>query len=75
MPAGEPASPYCRIAADLRAAIACGALGPGDALPTTVELAVRYGVAPSTAHRAIAELTAAGEVHMTRGKRAVVAAA
>jgi hypothetical protein len=27
----------------------------------------RYGVAPSTAHRAMADLTAAGDVHVTRG--------
>jgi hypothetical protein len=68
----EHASPYRRIAADLRAAIACGALKSGDPLPPVAELATRYGVAPSTAHRAIAELTASGSVTATRGRRATV---
>ena len=49
-------SPYQRIAADLRAAIRCGALIPCDPLPTVKTLAARYTVAESTAHRAIAEL-------------------
>jgi integrase len=66
--------PYRRIATDLIAAIVCGALKPGSALPPVVELAERYGVAPSTAHRAIAELTSAGLVVASRGSRAKVAA-
>jgi integrase len=71
--AEEPAAPYQRIAAGLRAAIMCGALGSGDLLPTEKVLAERYGVAVSTAHRAIAELTSAGLVVASRGKRAAVA--
>jgi hypothetical protein len=70
--AGEPAAPYLRIAADLRAAITCGALRPGDQLPPIKELAARYNVALSTAHRAIAALASAGEVNATRGRRASV---
>jgi len=73
--AEEDASRYQRIAADLRAAIRCGALTPGQQLPTEVDLSNRYGVAPSTAHRAIAELTAAGLISVSRGRRAVVTAA
>ena len=69
--ANQP-SPYRQIAADLRAAIACGALNPGDPLPPVTELATRYGVAPSTAHRAISDLTTTGSVAASRGKRAVV---
>lgn len=72
-PATEDAAPYLRIAADLRAAITCGALGPGDALPTHVDLMARYGVSAGTAHRAVQELATSGLVHVSRGKRAVVA--
>jgi site-specific recombinase XerD len=71
----EKDPPYLRITADLRAAIACGALRPGDALPTVAELASRYGVAPSTAHRAVAELSSAGLAVVSRGSRATVAVA
>jgi integrase len=79
LPAGEPAapdetgSPYQRIAADLRAAIRCGALQPGDPLPTNKDLAARYGVSVATAHRAVELLTSGGEVLTSRGKRATVA--
>ena len=67
----EP-SPYLRIAADLRAAIRCGALDVGDALPTIKDLATRFGVSVATAHRATWELAAAGQAEASRGKRAVV---
>ncbi|MGH3464758.1 MAG: GntR family transcriptional regulator [Kribbellaceae bacterium] len=46
--------PYQRIAADLRGAIDSGR--PGELLPSEKELATRYGVAASTAHRAVAVL-------------------
>jgi Site-specific recombinase XerD len=69
----EASPPYVRIAADLRAAIACGALRPGDPLPTVADLATRYEVALSTAHRALAELTSTGAAEASRGKRARVA--
>jgi len=72
-PADDEASPYRAIAADLRAAIRCGALRPGDVLPTVKELAARYGVAVGTAHRAVAQLTEADQATASRGKRAVVA--
>ncbi|MEJ3657167.1 tyrosine-type recombinase/integrase [Actinomycetes bacterium KLBMP 9759] len=65
-------NPYQRIAADLRAAITCGAFRSGDQLPTVEELGTRYGVAPSTAHRAIAELSAGGFVLVSRGRRATI---
>jgi hypothetical protein len=70
---GGQASPYRQIATDLRAAIACGALKPGDALPPVTDLAGRYGVAPSTAHRAITDLADDGAVTVSRGRRAIVA--
>lgn len=46
----EPPSPYHRIAADLRGAIACGALRPGDPLPTVAQLQDRYEVSAGIAH-------------------------
>jgi len=71
--ASQVRSPYQRIAADLRAAIACGALRPGDHLPTVETLSARYGVATGTAHRAVAELHQRGLVTVSRGRRATVA--
>ena len=68
----EDASPHRRITADLRGAIACGAIQPGDLLPTLAEIARRYNVATSTVHRAFATLKGAGLIEVTRGKRAVV---
>jgi integrase len=66
--------PYAEIARDLRGAIACGVLREGDQLPTMKALAKRYGVAVSTAHHAVALLSDAGYVDVTRGRRAVVLA-
>jgi integrase len=71
----DGASPHRRIAADLRGAIACGALRPGDPVPTLADIARRYDVATSTAHRALTALRQAGLIHITRGKRGVVAVA
>ncbi|MGL5826330.1 MAG: tyrosine-type recombinase/integrase [Nocardioides sp.] len=67
-----PRGPYDRIAADLKAAIRCGALRPGDQLPTIKDLAARYQVAPSTVHRAFALLKDGGLVMVARGQRATV---
>ncbi|MGH3679789.1 MAG: GntR family transcriptional regulator [Natronosporangium sp.] len=74
-PVTEDSAPYLRIGADLRAAIRCGALQPGDQLPTVADLATCYGVAFGTAQRAVAELAKAGEITVSRGQRARVAAA
>ncbi|CAL9611565.1 Tyrosine recombinase XerC [Actinosynnema sp. ALI-1.44] len=70
--APEITGPYRQIAADLRGAIACGVLRPGDLLPTVTDIRTRYGVSAGTANRAVAELKAAGLVSASRGKRAVV---
>jgi integrase len=70
----EDLQPYQRIAADLRGAIDAGILSPGDPLPTEKSLAERYGVASSTAHRAVALLVAAGLASASRGQRATVTA-
>ena len=69
----DDGAPHRRIAADLRAAIRCGAYAPGDQLPSEASLADRYGVAASTAHRATSLLSDAGEVTVSRGRRARVA--
>ena len=61
------------IAADLRAAIRCGALEVGEPLPAVKTLATRYSVSVATAPRALSELTAPGEAEASRGSRAVVA--
>lgn len=74
-PAVDEGAPYHQIAVDLRGAIHCGALKPGDPLPTMKEIAQQYKVAPSTAHRAVAVLTSAGIVSASRGRRATVAKA
>jgi integrase len=73
--AEEKTSPYQQIAADLRAAIRCGAYAPGDHLPSEASLADKYGVALSTAHRALAVLSEAGEAVVSRGRRASVSPA
>ena len=65
--------PYLAIAADLRAAIRCGALPAGDPIPTIKTLAERYQVSEGTAHRAVAVLSTAGDVSVSRGRRARVA--
>jgi integrase len=65
------ASPYQRIAADLLGAITCGALASGDPIPAVKTLAKKYGVAFSTAQRAVA-LLAAGYVTIRPGRRTVV---
>ncbi|RSN31344.1 site-specific integrase [Amycolatopsis sp. WAC 04169] len=68
----RPRCPYETIAAELRTAIADGTLTPGSALPTIQELATIHHVAPSTAHRAIAQLTRQHLITVTRGCRARV---
>ena len=69
-PAG---SPHLKITNDLRGAIESGVLRPGDTLPTLKDLAARYGVTASTAHRAISVLVAEQLCAVSRGRRATVA--
>jgi integrase len=66
-------SQYERIAGDLRGAIVCGVLKPGDVLPPLADLAGRYAVGFNTAQRAVQMLKKAGLVTVRRGRRAVVA--
>ncbi|WP_460653550.1 GntR family transcriptional regulator [Kribbella endophytica] len=73
LPREESNAPYTRIAADLRGAIASGVLKPGDSLPAVKELADRYSVSASTAHRAIVYLSNLGLVVIRTGKPTRVA--
>jgi integrase/DNA-binding transcriptional regulator YhcF (GntR family) len=63
---------YQRVAADLRGAIACGVLKPGDPLPAFHVLADRYDVVANTVQRAVKILENEGLVSVSRGRRAVV---
>lgn len=72
MPADDDSNPYRRIAADLRGAIACGALAPGETLPPFAILADLYEVSFGTAQRAVALLREEGLISVCRGRRAVV---
>jgi DNA-binding GntR family transcriptional regulator len=64
----EPVPQYRSMAADLRSMIESGKLRPGDALPSEMALADRYGVARGTARHALAELEGAGLVESVHGK-------
>lgn len=67
-------SPSLRVAADLRALIASGALAPGDRVPSTREIVRRWGVAVATATRSLAVLRAEGLVRPVPGVGTVVLA-
>ena len=69
----EEQHPYQKIASDLRGAIESGILAAGDALPAEKTIAARYGVAASTAHRAIELLVKSGLVRSASGQRTLVA--
>jgi integrase len=71
----EDASPYQRIAADLRGAINSGILAEGDPIPTLTAIAKKYGVAVGTAQRAVALLASSGHVTVRSGRRTLVARA
>jgi len=61
----EPA--YLRIAADIRAQITAGDLGPGAKIPTETALMERYGVSRTVAKYAILVLKGEGLVEGRRG--------
>ena len=62
---------YLDVAAGLRSAIASGRLGVGDTVPTVTELAAHYGVARSTAQRAVSLVGQKGRI-VRAGHRWVV---
>jgi GntR family transcriptional regulator len=55
-----PVAPWRQILAQLRAEIDSGGLAPGDRVPSIVELSQTYGVAETTARKALAALKAEG---------------
>jgi integrase len=63
---------YLDIAAALREAVSAGRLEPGDLVPTVADLAAWFGVARSTAQRAVTALGTEG-LTVRRGPRWVVA--
>ncbi|GAA0947091.1 TetR/AcrR family transcriptional regulator C-terminal domain-containing protein [Virgisporangium aurantiacum] len=65
--------PYQRIVADLRRRIAAGELRPGDRVPSTRQLTIRWGVALATATKALATLRQEGLVRAVPRVGTVVA--
>ncbi|MDT0317922.1 GntR family transcriptional regulator [Streptomyces millisiae] len=59
---------FRRIASEIRSAIECGELAPGEALPSEAGLSARYGVSRGTARQALADLASAGLVEPVHGK-------
>lgn len=75
-PRFDPRGPelvYVLVANDLAGQIERGELTPGDRLPSEVEIAERYGVARTTAARAIRELRERGLAVTVIGKGSFVA--
>lgn len=68
-----PEPPYRQVAEHLRQAIRAGRLRPGDVVPTTRELTLEYGIAMSTAARALALLRDEGWIVSRPSKPAIVA--
>lgn len=64
--------PYQRIADEIGARITSGRLSPGDHVPSTRQITRDFGVAMTTATRAIATLRAAGLVETRPGAGTVV---
>lgn len=56
-----------QIITQVRVAIASGEVSAGDRLPSTRELARRFGVHPNTISAAYSELTASGEIENRKG--------
>jgi GntR family transcriptional regulator/MocR family aminotransferase len=65
---------HAQLASRLRAAIADGALSPGDRLPSTRALAAQLGVARGTVESAYAVLAGEGAVEPRRGSGGTVVA-
>ncbi len=66
--------PYEQVAEHYRAAIRGGRLAAGDELPSTRSLAAEWGLATSTAQRALELLQAEGWIESRPGRPSVVAA-
>ncbi|TNH21445.1 GntR family transcriptional regulator [Micromonospora orduensis] len=64
---------YRRIIADLRTAIDRGVLKPGEKIPTTKELAVKYDTSHVTVRKAVEILIEAGVLEGRQGLGVYVA--
>ncbi|MFE5871173.1 GntR family transcriptional regulator [Streptomyces roseifaciens] len=73
-PAAPASAPYRRIAAELRARIASGEIGPGEKVPSVRRIAQEWGVATATAAKVLAVLREEGVVRAVPGVGTVVAA-
>jgi len=67
---GEP--PYRVIAGDLRARIEAGEFRPGDALPSITRLSQEYGVAKTTAQKALRLIVSEGLARGVQGWGTIV---
>ncbi len=65
---------YLQLGRRIADGIACGELGPGDALPPERELAAMTGLSRVTVRKAVAALVAAGQLVQRRGSGTFVAA-
>jgi AcrR family transcriptional regulator len=65
--------PYRRIVADIRRRISSGELRPGDLVPSTRQIAIRWGVAPATATKVLVTLRQEGLVHSSPRVGTIVA--
>jgi GntR family transcriptional regulator len=66
-PAGELA-PYLQLVGILRAEISSGKRAPGSRLPSIIELADTFGIARTTAHKALRVLVDEGLAVVSRGR-------
>jgi GntR family transcriptional regulator len=65
---GDTRQPYRQIVDSLRADIESGALRPGDPIPSNATLMERFGVASSTAQRAVRTLRSEGLLESVVGR-------
>ena len=70
---GSDVPPYRQLAAILRGQIASGELAPGAAVPSVKSLRQEYGVAETTARKAVALLRDEGLVETVMGWGSFVA--
>lgn len=64
---GSPVPPYQQVAALLRARVESGELEPGRRLPSIVDLMQEYGIARTTAAKALRLLVDEGLAEFSRG--------
>jgi GntR family transcriptional regulator len=65
---------YAQLVVQIKEQIMCGALSPGEELPSVRELATSLGINLHTVHRAYQKLRDEGVIQLRLGRRAKVAA-